>query len=162
MQKELRQALQNLQGIFDEGFMTQAEYNLRRKKIIDGATAVSEAAADDASAPARASKPSAGKAKTAVVTQPTPKSVFERLGGSAATAQAGKWGHDGFKQMYGSAAAKTTAAGKATAKRQGIALYQAPGSRSAIKKTTGDLREKLVGTGRDNSAQRKLPAKCPW
>ena len=40
MQPSVRKALQSLQSIFDEGFMTQEEYDQRRTAIIDGATAV--------------------------------------------------------------------------------------------------------------------------
>jgi len=156
MQEEVRVALQNLQGIFDEGFMTQAEYNTRRKAIIDGATSVAASAA--------ASKPGKTAAeKRAAASTAAPKSVFDRLGGAKPT-PADKWGHEGFTQLYGGAAAKAGTKGKT-----GIALYQPPGSRSVIKKTT-DLRDKLGGgdraagrgkaTGRGRGA--KLPEKCPW
>ena len=40
MDPSVKKALQNLAGIYEEGFMTDSEYDKRRKSIIDGATAV--------------------------------------------------------------------------------------------------------------------------
>ena len=44
MDPALRKALHNLQGVFDEGFMSKAEYDKRRKQLIDGATSTSTTA----------------------------------------------------------------------------------------------------------------------
>ena len=59
MDPEVRKALQTLQGLLDEGFITDAEFATRRAKIVDKATAVSA----------------------------KPNSVFSRLGNAAPEAQ---------------------------------------------------------------------------
>ena len=90
MDASVRTSLKNLQGLLDEGFVTQAEFNQRRKAIIDAATTVKPSLADSAAST------SAGK-----------PSVFSRLGDGDATGRTGggsssgdKWKHDGFAELY--------------------------------------------------------------
>jgi hypothetical protein len=68
MSNTVKAALRNLQDIFDEGFITQAEFNSRRNAIIDGATAIEPITSSSASGP----KPG-----------PAEGSVFSRLGGGS-------------------------------------------------------------------------------
>lgn len=154
MQPAVRKALTNLQGIYDEGFMSKQEYEKRRKAIIDGATSL----------PADGG-PRVVKAASA----PAKKSVFDRLGADAnAGADADSWAHDGFEQMYGTSAAK---ASKGQKKGQRFAPYVPPGGRTVVvtNAAKGDLRSKLSGgairkpgrgAGRGRGAA--LPEKCPW
>ena len=76
----MRTALQNLQGLRDEGFVTAAEFSSRKKAIIDGATALPAG-----SKPTTAAKSGAGKVagKAAAGTAGTKKSVFDRLGAAS-------------------------------------------------------------------------------
>lgn len=152
MNQEVRVALENLKGIYDEGFMTQAEYNTRRKTIIEEATSVSASAKPAGAVVQKASSTTRAAAK---------KSVFDRLGGGGSSGS-GKWGHDGFVEMYGATAGKKVER----------TVYQPPAMRSAIGKA--DLRQKLSSSGlgtksgrgraRDQSGGRgsNLPEKCPW
>jgi len=168
MQEELRTALSNLQGMFDEGFLSTAEYNARRKAIIDGATKLPDAPA---------TKPAAAKpAAPQVAVVKKPKTVFDRLG-RAVDGDEDMWQHDGFAELYGSAAAKASAK-KETAVR--FTPYQPPQLRSAIAKADlrsriksgnpQDLRNQLSGgrgraggrAGGRASRVQPLPAKCPW
>ena len=137
MQPAVRKALTNLQGIYDEGFMTQQEYDKRRKAIIDGATALPVGQATKA-----ATKPPAA----------AKKSVFDRLGADAnAGVDSDQWGHDGFQQLYGNAGKS------AKGQKQGrtVVVTKAP---------KGDLRNKLSGAIRKPGKGRgkALPEKCPW
>ena len=165
MDPTLRKALHNLQGVFDEGFLSKAEYDQRRKALIDGATTCASMD-DDTTA--------AGGAK---------KSVFDRLGGGKV--EAGKWGHDGFEKMYGKAGPGKAAGKGGISKTIGKTSIRdgkkaAPGGAGAnlfAKATLSarfsadsqpvDLRSKLSGKGPGakkaaSSKRAALPAKCPW
>ena len=138
-------ALRNLQAALDEGFVTQQEYDKRRKGILDGATALSNEQGQS-----RASKGKGAK----------PGSVFDRLGEVDAGADASSWGHGGFDELYGSGAAKA-----AKGQRKGKA---ASGRTVVVTKANGgDLRNKLSGGGGIHKPVRgrgnkPLPDKCPW
>eukprot|EP00965_Chrysotila_dentata_P004425 143533-Pleurochrysis_carterae.AAC.2 len=88
MQEEVRIALQNLKGIYDDGFMTKAEYESRRKALIDGATQL--AAGKPRQTATAHTRASAAASKSS--------SVFSRLGEKM---EEGKWGHEGFSELYG-------------------------------------------------------------
>ena len=161
MDPALRKALHNLQGVFDEGFMSKAEYDQRRKALIDGATTC--ATMDDDTAA------DGGK-----------KSVFDRLGGGKE--QAGKWSHDGFEKLYGKPGSRSAGKGGGVTKTIGKTSIRdgkkaAPGVNLFAKATLSarfsgdapqvDLRSKLSskGPGAKKAAAPKraaLPAKCPW
>jgi len=154
MDASVRKALKNLQGLLDEGFVTQREYDQRRKAILDKATTVDE---------------SAGTGRT---------SVFDRLGpaptsASRATVE-GAWGHDGFHEIYGGGAKKSGQKRIVTVST-GDLREQLSGTgrkgdlREKIMGRKGDLREKLGGIRKaapQSKAQRKartpLPKQCPW
>ena len=155
-------ALTNLQGAFDEGFVTKPEYEKRRKALLDGATTFASEMEDETGGGVRKKG-----------------SVFDRMGAvnasGGSSVQSGQWDHSGFTQLYGKGAARAGTGkgagksgvaktiGKKTAKtgtlsaRFAADVYQAP---------KGDLRAKLSGNGAKKTTapgQRKsLPAKCPW
>jgi hypothetical protein len=176
MDAGVRQALHNLQGMLDEGFIAQGEFNTRRKKIIDGATSLPTNAA--------------GK-------QPAAGSVFDRLGTApvaAGSSDPGAWAHDGFTDLYGAAAGRKAAGGKAA---RHVGKYQPPAARGAIGKRqvtvtgvkgsrggvtvtgvkggrggdlrsriggggSGDLRSKIGNIGGGRARCNNMPEKCPW
>ena len=154
----VRQALSNLQGLIDEGFITQQEFNTRRKAIIDGATSLPAGAKPVVGGKAAARKPGATKG-----------SVFDRLGTAPAGGgdSSGSWGHEGFTELYGAGAGKKAGGKAAKGKATKGAPYQPPAMRGAIGKRQvtvvkggrggGDLRSKIGGKARGS-----LPEKCPW
>jgi len=162
MQEEVRIALQNLKGIYDDGFMTKAEYESRRKALIDGATQL--AAGKPRQTATAHTRASAAASKSS--------SVFSRLGEKM---EEGKWGHEGFSELYGA-----PQKGKANIKQKAreVTIYRPPALRSAIVKTdlrkqlqpaaTGDLRSQLQGSGQrgrgggSSRGRSSLPEKCPW
>jgi hypothetical protein len=140
--------------------MSKAEYETRRKALIDGATAV--AANQSASASAKST-------------------IFDRLGGaSAAKPKDGSWSHDGFEELYGKQRAGGKAGGKAAVtKTIGKKVITKPGGKQTLssrfepyqaphQRPTGDLRSKISkGGGKTGKAaatgvNKALPAKCPW
>ena len=163
MDPSVRQSLTNLQGMLDEGFISQSEYAARRKKILDEATTV---------------KPSVAAA--AASTSGARSSVFSRLGdGSDATgstgAETGKWGHDGFTKLYGARKVELVGSNKSSAVRKPLAGAIAKPSKAAKDDlrarltgavAKGDLRAKLSGPSSSGGGaakpMKKLPAKCPW
>lgn len=151
MDPQLRKALTNLQGAFDEGFLTKPEYNARRKALLDGATTVGSSA-----------------------------SVFDRLGssGPAAAKKAGadgKWSHDGYFEQQGGAGKASITSKLANGRgKAGATLSSLAKPKSDIRKPgkATDLRSIIGGGGqkgqRDTakprvpSGKRSLPEKCPW
>ena len=156
MDASVRTSLKNLQGLLDEGFVTQAEFNQRRKAIIDAATTVKPSLADSAAST------SAGK-----------PSVFSRLGDGDATGRTGggsssgdKWKHDGFAELYGGRKVVVQKPSAAAQIRKPLAggISKAPKGGDLRARLTGgaDLRAKLSGGAKGPKAAKKLPAKCPW
>ena len=163
----VRQNLQTLQGLLDEGLITQGEYKQRRKAVLDAATGTG-------------SRPNTAA--------PGKSSVFSRLGGgsddatgrTAGAVDDDKWGHDGFAAVYGGGASrKVTVVKKGSGHQNGAVRYKplagaiskrAAGKGDLRSKLTGgkttDLRAKLSGGGGSkqqlSKPQARGPAKCPW
>lgn len=150
-------ALRNLQDIFDEGFITQAEFNSRRKVIIDGATAIEPISS------------SSGTVKHA----PTEGSVFSRLGGESGDAKRPSGG--GADTRTGKTAPSQAAGGdlrSVLGKRPGISK---PG-RTDLRVVLGKVVDGVSrgggqrgggrgwrGGGRGlGRGGRGLPEECPW
>ena len=134
MDASTRKALQTLQSLLDEGFVDEAEYAVRRKKIIDAATQV----------------PSNATAKS---------SVFARLGMQSSTGQTGdKWSHDGYESLYGAAkpSSKARLAGITKAKHTKQVVVGDLRSKLAGKG------RKVGGQSRNEQSKPKGPARCPW
>lgn len=167
MQPEVRAALTNLKGMLDEGFVTQAEYNGRRKAIIDGATALPEGL--------------------------TSKVAKKKTGAAADDMDMDdRWDHSGYMELHGSGrkvkggklrSAISKPNGKAgpngkAAKPRLSGLSHTAGARvsaGAISDLRSQLGAPVVKGGRGGrsggraSAGRggrggrgELPAKCPW
>ncbi|KAL1514602.1 hypothetical protein AB1Y20_003696 [Prymnesium parvum] len=160
MDPALRRALKNLQGAFEEGFMTKPEYELRRKALIDGATTFTTPT-DDAAATGGGGKEE-GKG--------TKASVFDRLGANAGgkgTDGRGKWDHGGFVELYGkgAAAAKGKGVVKTIDKRGKAAPLSQRAAVEVYRPPKSDLRSKLAAKanpGGGGSKRAALPSKCPW
>ena len=161
MQK-VRIALQNLQGIYDGGFISKGEYTKRKATIIDDATAVSAR-----SAPAlHLSKGEvAAAAKASVFDRLGPKQQSIGGGGGGGSADDDVWGKDGFVELYGHHG-RPHRGGKLQSKRE---PYVPPSRRSAISKE--DLRQRLSAKGGRGRGQlgksgggkrAALPERCPW
>ena len=153
-----RQSLTTLQGLLDEGFITQHEFKLRRAKIIDSVTAV---------------KPAASSSSSGTT------SVFSRLGADEPTGRtsatvAGAWGHDGYESLYGGGKGKGTKntadlrsklnkGGDLRSKLSGGRRHQGivkptPGGIHKAAPKSNDLR-KVIGK---QQGKKNMPAKCPW
>jgi len=132
MDSNTRKALQTLQGLRDEGFVDEAEYSARRKKIIDAATQVPNATAKS--------------------------SVFARLGEqSSFTGQTGDtWAHDGYESLYGtgSKTTKTKLAGISKAKQK---TSQKTDLRSRLANNKG-----RTANSHGSGQKPRGPARCPW
>jgi hypothetical protein len=154
MEPSVRQALLNLQGMHEEGFVTKKEFEARRKAILDKATGVEQS----------------GSTKSS--------SVFDRLGTGTA---GGKWGHDGFNEIYGGSkkgrqtgqARLVTVVGGSMKdgkklKAGDLRLKLSEGGNARSKVGSGDLRAKITGGGvkkrdlRQKLVKSRLPDKCPW
>lgn len=159
MDPELRKALKNVQGAFEEGFMSKSEYELRRKALLDGATTFSTPPDQETgSGPTKEGTAGSGSGKV---------SVFDRLEykGAKAAGAPGKWDHGGFEQLYGKSGKQQTGPVRTIAKK-GVAK---PGtlrfSTEIYRPPKGDLRSKLEEKAAQKSASGKrgsLPEKCPW
>ena len=146
MNNTVRTSLQTLQGLLDEGFITQAEFNQRRKALLDKVTSVQPHA------------------------PPQPKSsVFSRLGGGEEEATGrtgggssggGRWTHDGYAELYGGGGGKKANMKKPGATGKKLAGAISKGAKTAAKH--GDLRAQLTGAGKSKQPTKRLPAKCPW
>lgn len=146
MDASVRSSLKNLQGLLDEGWVTKAEFNQRRKGILDAATAVEPAAA------------SAGASKA---------SVFSRLGEDATgtTGHDGKWKHDRYDAMQrggGGGGGGGKSGRKVVVVQHNSSTNIRKPLAGAISKPKGDLRSKLSGGAKPTGQKKQLPAKCPW
>ena len=165
MDNSVRTALTNLQGLLDEGFVTQQEFQQRRKAILDSATSVKPSTSAAASASGKSSVFS--RLGNDDATGKT-SSVFSRLGGGGGSDD--KWGHDKYIAIHGGGGKK------AVAGRQSGGIIK-PLAGGIAKHPKGDLRSKLSGGGggggklsggrkvtvvSSQGNKSKLPAKCPW
>ena len=153
-----------MQGVFEEGFISKAEYETRRKALIDGATTVTVAEQPAVAAP------ELGK-----------KSVFERIGAAGAQPSNDSWGHDGYEELYGrevvtnhnvggKAGVTKTIVKKTTTKASGkltlnarFEPYQPPHQRleqTDLRSRIGKGATKRIGKG--GVMSKSLPEKCPW
>ena len=155
-----RNSLTTLQGLLDEGFITQQEFKQRRAKIIDAATSVKPAASNSGA------------------------SVFSRLGSAdeqtGRTSLDGAWGHDGYESLYGGGGKAATSSRNVASSDLRSKLNKNSGGdlRSKLSKGRGQqsivkvvkptpggihkpsLPQKLIAKGK--TLPGKLPAKCPW
>jgi hypothetical protein len=151
-------ALRNLQDIFDEGFITLAEFNSRRKAIIDGATAIEPIASSSSS----------------VKQGPTEGSVFSRVGGGA-EGDAKRLSGNGVDVRTGKNASGQAAGGgdlrSVLGKRSGISKPGRTDLRGVLGKVVdGVSRGGQRGGGRGGRGGgrglgrggRGLPEECPW
>ena len=153
-------ALRNLQTALDEGFVTKQEYEKRRKAIIDGATALPN---EPRAAKGKAAKGGGGSVFDRLG-EGGGGSVFDRLGEVDAGVDGNSWGHGGYNELYGSAAAAKASRGKQARPSS------AKGGRTVVTKANGgDLRDKLSGGGggirkpvRGRGGVKSLPEQCPW
>jgi len=160
MDGSVRTALTNLMGMLDEGFITQNEYDQRRKTILDKATGVQPTGKDEISATGRTS-------------------VFDRLGASAASEARsadteGTWGHDGYQALYGGGGGGGRGASAAPRQQSRVVTVVGAGKAKGGMQATGDLRAKLKGIQKGDlrnklrqgattsKMPKKLPEKCPW
>lgn len=141
MDPSVKTALNNLQGLRDEGFINEGEFNARRKKILDDATSVKPATAA-----------ASGKA-----------SVFSRLGSSDEPTGTTGGGKRPAQQLYpgGSRKVEVVKQGGAGGVRKPLAGGISKGSKTSAK---NDLRSKITGAlgGAPKPMKKNLPAKCPW
>ena len=150
MNNTVRTSLETLQGLLDEGYITQAEFKQRRSAILDKVTSVHP------------------NAKSSVFSRlgGGESSVFSRLGGGeeatgrtgSGSSSGGKWTHDGYAELYGGGK-------KANVKKPGAAGKKLAGAISKGGKTAakhGDLRSMLSGAGKSKQPTKHLPTKCPW
>uniref|UniRef100_A0A7S2IH08 SHOCT domain-containing protein n=1 Tax=Haptolina brevifila TaxID=156173 RepID=A0A7S2IH08_9EUKA len=150
MDANVRAALTNLKGMLDEGFVSQGEYNERRKAILDKATGVQ-------------TKAEAATGRTSVFDRLRPSEPSTaRSGASRSADEEGKWSHDGFDSLYGGGSSNrqqkraVTVVGSKT--KGGAKSQQDLRAKLTGRIQKGDLREKL-GQGRRGT---KLPEQCPW
>eukprot|EP00966_Prymnesium_polylepis_P251446 5813479-Prymnesium_polylepis.1 len=107
-------------------------------------------------------------------------SVFNRLGatmsGGGSESASGKWGHDGFEQLYGKGTARQAAGKKGVARagvvktigkkpvvaKPGASTLSARFATEVYQPPKGDLRSKLSGPKKGATKKQALPEKCPW
>mmetsp|Transcript_20962 Transcript_20962/g.69256 ORF Transcript_20962/g.69256 Transcript_20962/m.69256 type:complete len:153 (+) Transcript_20962:39-497(+) len=152
MDPSVKKALQNLAGIYEEGFMTDSEYDKRRKSIIDGATAVKDSQRRTAGGAA------AGGNK--------PSSVFDRLGGG------GKAGGGGARRGGGADLRSVIGKPGGIVKPGSAQARQLQGGRAndLRSRLTQALDESAPSRARSSAAKsdappvrrKDLPQACPW
>ena len=158
MDASVRTALQNLQGLFDEGWIRKDEYDKRRKKILDQATAVApEGTEVDKSVPTTSVFDRLG----GTACEHRKMSVFDRLGsnsGSGSRLQIDEvpfWDHGGYEAMYGKQRPRPVTVVR---KSNETAIGGPRPKPIGIQKKAGQGRAE----GQKDKQRRRLPAKCPW
>mmetsp|Transcript_18086 Transcript_18086/g.54544 ORF Transcript_18086/g.54544 Transcript_18086/m.54544 type:complete len:157 (+) Transcript_18086:83-553(+) len=156
MASQVKTALRNLQEIFDEGFMTQAEYNARRKAIIDGATAIEPLTNDPAK-----QNVSDSSVFSRLGSRPDGESSTKQYSGAGARARGGKGVSDLRSLLSKPLAGPKPAISKTDRTDLRAVVNKATAHVAGVARRGNGRNWRGAGRGLGRGG-RGLPEKCPW